>query len=350
MKCIKCSYPLWNLREPRCPECGEAFDVRDWRYNAKHVAFLCPQCQQKLGPFKPGPIEKNCSGCDRLIDWASVTVVPLIDDESQIARRKGIKRQPPVFAFGILAIAIGLGLGGFCVFAPPLAGRPQPSPFILLLLGLIGGVALAWIGIASSDKQYRTMNIVIWVILASAWSTWITQAHLSRAQEYESFAWWAVSSSALIHLHGGLQIYLMENSPPPSITLLAAEQYVRPNIFLFEGSDTTLEDISIGSLSLQDFVDGSATREQLWLAVEQNPVQGEWEVVGDYVFSRRFDLYDQENPKIIIALCLVANRDGNHHVLYADGNREVHTRGSGWIAAQNTIRASQGLEPLPDLP
>lgn len=153
-----------------------------------------------------------------------------------------------------------------------------------------------------------------------------------------------------MHLHKGLQIYLMENSPPPSIKLLAADQYVRPSIFLFEGSDTTLEDISIGSLSLQAFVDGNLTRDQLWLAAQQNPIKGEWEVLGDYVFSRRFDLYDQESPNIIVGLCLIPHRDGHYQVIYADNHTEVMASGSGWMAAQNTIRASQGLEPLPDLP
>lgn len=350
MKCIKCSYPLWNLREPRCPECGEAFDVRDWQYNPKHVAFLCPHCQHKLGPYKPGPIDKDCPGCDHFIDWASVTVVPLIEDESHIARRKGIKRKPPVFAFGTLVIAIGLGLGGFCVFTPVLAGRPEPSPFILLLLGLIGGVALAWIGISTTDKKYRSMNIVIWVILVGVWSTYITQAHYSKAHEYEAFRWWADSSSALRQFHTALQIYLTENSPPPSIKLLAAENYFYPDLLLIEGSHTTLEDISIGSLTLQEFVDGDVTKEQLWLAAEQNPVRGEWEVVGDLVFSRRFDLYDKQDPKIIIGLCSIPSRVGNYSVLYADGRSEVLTLGTGWIAAQNKLRKSLGLEPLPDLP
>ena len=92
------------------------------------------------------------------------------------------------------------------------------------------------------------------------------------------------------------------------------------------------------------------TSEQLWQEAKQNPIQGEWEVIGDYVFSRRFDLYDNQDPNIIIAMCLIPERKGIYQVLYADDRSEVLAPGTGWITAQNKYRKSQGLEPLPDLP
>jgi len=175
MKCIKCDYPLWNLRQPRCPECGESFDVRDWRYNSKHVEFLCTHCQQKLGPYKPGPVDKTCPGCDQLVDWSSVTVVPLIDDESLIAMRKPIQHIKPNFSFGMLAIAICFAIGGFCAFAPILPRRHGVSYLLHPILGLIGGAIVALIGVASAKKEYRTMNMVIWMSLLILWSLWIIQ-------------------------------------------------------------------------------------------------------------------------------------------------------------------------------
>ena len=350
MKCIKCDYPLWNLRQPRCPECGEAFDVRDWRYNSKHVAFLCTHCQQKLGPHKPGPIDKTCPGCDHLIDWASVSVVPLIDDVSQIARRKIIERKAHIFVLRILILSLCLAVGFAYVLGPQLAGRPSAPSVTFLLLSFIAGLVIAIFTIASADKKYRTIHIMIWTILLSIWSFWITQSYLSRARNYESFRWWGESSSTLTLLHKALEIYLTQNAPPPSIKLLAVENYFSPDFLLIEGSDTTLEDITIGSLTLQDFVDGDVTKEQLWLVAEQNLIQGEWEIVGDLVLSRQFDLYDKQDPKIIIGICLIPSRDGKYSVQYADGSSEVLAPNSNWIAAQNKLRKSQGLEPLPDLP
>ena len=130
MKCIKCDYSLWNLRQPRCPECSELFDVRDWRFDSKYVAFLCTHCQQKLGPYKPGPIDKQCPSCDQLIDWACVTVEPLIVDVSQIALRKSvngklIKHKAPIFAFRILILLIFFFIGSAYFILPSLAGRPK---------------------------------------------------------------------------------------------------------------------------------------------------------------------------------------------------------------------------------
>lgn len=353
MKCIKCEYPIWNLRQPRCPECGEEFDVRDWRFNSKHVAFLCTNCQQKLGPYKPGPIDKNCPGCDQIIDWASVTVVPLIDDDSQIAIRKSIQgkliNKATNFAFRILILLIFFFIGSAYFILPSLAGRPKSPPGFLFLICLFGGGAIAWTGIKSAKKEYRTMNVVIWTILMSLWCVMLTRSYLSQARRYESFRWWADSSSTLSASHKALVIYLIDNPPPPSIKLLVVENYFSAEFLLVEGSDTALEDITIGSLSLQEFVDGTATYEQLWLEAKQNPIQGEWEVVGDLVLSRRFDLYDKQDPKIIIGLCLVPSRDGNYSVQNADGISQVLAPSTGWIAAQNKYRKSLGLEPLPKL-
>lgn len=172
MKCIKCDYPLWNLREPRCPECGESFDVRDWRYNSKHVAFLCTHCQQKLGPYKPGPIDKNCPGCDQLIDWSSVAVVPLIDDASLISMRKPIHQIKPKFSFAVLFVALFLAVGGFMILIP-ISMLTNPPTLIPPIIGIIVGSIVALIGIDSARKEYRAMNCVIWISLLIIWSVWM---------------------------------------------------------------------------------------------------------------------------------------------------------------------------------
>ena len=355
MKCIKCDYSLWNLRQPRCPECSELFDVRDWRFDSKYVAFLCTHCQQKLGPYKPGPIDKQCPSCDQLLDWACVTVEPLIDDVSQIALRKSvngklIKHKAPIFAFRILILLIFFFIGSAYFILPSLAGRPKSPPTFLFLICVIGGGAIAWTGIKSAKKEYRTMNIVIWVMILSFWFVLTTQSYLSRVRNYEAYRWHSDSSLNLYNLHKCLQIYLEDNEPPPSLKLLAVEPYALPNNFLLQSSDTTLDDIYIGSFTMQQFIDGDVTSEQLWQEAKQNPIQGEWEVIGDYVFSRRFDLYDNQDPNIIIAMCLIPERKGIYQVLYADGHNEVLAPASGWITAQNKLRKSQGLAPLPKLP
>lgn len=186
-----------------------------------------------------------------------------------------IKKTAPFSVLRVLILLLCLSVCFAYLLGPALAGRPS-APSFMFLLSFIAGLVISIGAIASANKKYRKIHIVIWTVLMSIWSVWITQIYITEAREYESFRWWANSSSTLTLLHKALEIYMVENSPPPSIKLLAVEKYFYPDFLIIEGSGTILEDISIGTHSFQELVDGSVTQEQLWRAAEQNPIQGEW--------------------------------------------------------------------------
>lgn len=85
MHCQNCAYPLINLTEPRCPECGEGFDLRDFRFEPGSVAFACPDCGHQHegdGPnYQPSDAESMaCRGCGHDIAVATMRVVPLVGE------------------------------------------------------------------------------------------------------------------------------------------------------------------------------------------------------------------------------------------------------------------------------
>jgi hypothetical protein len=85
MECRTCGYALWNLTEPRCPECGSAFDLREYRFKPGTVAFGCPFC----GALHEGggecylPSESDeaaCRSCGQVMRVSQMRVVLLSDD------------------------------------------------------------------------------------------------------------------------------------------------------------------------------------------------------------------------------------------------------------------------------
>ena len=84
MRCQGCGYALWNLPEPRCPECGRAFDLREYVFRAGTVKFACPRC----GELREGVGERHlpstsdrafCDACRLMNPVTAMRVVPLVD-------------------------------------------------------------------------------------------------------------------------------------------------------------------------------------------------------------------------------------------------------------------------------
>jgi hypothetical protein len=101
MKCKNCDYALWNLTEPRCPECGTGFDVQQYWFAPGSVIFKCPFCQHPHEgrdarglPFDAG----KCEGCGQLLVVEQMAVQPADfsgqvdfdhdDDFSPLGKRK----------------------------------------------------------------------------------------------------------------------------------------------------------------------------------------------------------------------------------------------------------------------
>ena len=84
MNCVRCQYLLWDLPEPRCPECGLDFDVTDYAFPKRAVAFICNHCGESyLGTDEsglPAPRRFECTRCHNELDAAWMPVRPLKDE------------------------------------------------------------------------------------------------------------------------------------------------------------------------------------------------------------------------------------------------------------------------------
>ena len=92
MECRICGYALWSLTEPRCPECGTAFDFRDFTFEPDSVAFACPHCRHRHAGqgehHHPGSDDQAvCRRCGRPMTVANMSVVPLRDDVKAVPIR-----------------------------------------------------------------------------------------------------------------------------------------------------------------------------------------------------------------------------------------------------------------------
>jgi predicted RNA-binding Zn-ribbon protein involved in translation (DUF1610 family) len=81
MNCKSCNYPLWNVRDRRCPECGVAFFIRDFIFNVNSVQFKCPHCAQSYYGLNPDnghlvPAEFDCVQCDQHISMEMMVLLP----------------------------------------------------------------------------------------------------------------------------------------------------------------------------------------------------------------------------------------------------------------------------------
>lgn len=80
MRCLTCNYPLWNLPERVCPECGTAFKPTDFEFVPSACQFCCRQCMQPYyGTTWRGhlePIEFACVRCQAHVHMDDTIVLP----------------------------------------------------------------------------------------------------------------------------------------------------------------------------------------------------------------------------------------------------------------------------------
>lgn len=80
MRCKSCDYPLWQIRDRRCPECGIGFKPSDFEFVLNSVRFCCPHCNQSYyGTGASGhlvPHEFDCVTCSRHITMDEMVLLP----------------------------------------------------------------------------------------------------------------------------------------------------------------------------------------------------------------------------------------------------------------------------------
>ncbi len=83
MICKSCHYPLTNIRDRVCPECGSPFLPSDFELVPNSVEFCCPHCAQAyFGTDNRGHLEPvlfTCSSCQTHIHMDEMTLKPAED-------------------------------------------------------------------------------------------------------------------------------------------------------------------------------------------------------------------------------------------------------------------------------
>lgn len=80
MRCKSCNYPLWNLPDRVCPECGAPFKPSDFEFVPSAVRFCCRGCMQPYyGTTWRGhldPVEFGCVRCGAHVHMDETVLVP----------------------------------------------------------------------------------------------------------------------------------------------------------------------------------------------------------------------------------------------------------------------------------
>lgn len=80
MRCKNCDYPLWQIRDRTCPECGVPFRPSDYEFTLNAVKYCCPHCEQEYygtgpkGELVPRMFE--CVRCAKTIDMDEMVLLP----------------------------------------------------------------------------------------------------------------------------------------------------------------------------------------------------------------------------------------------------------------------------------
>lgn len=200
MRCTTCDYPLWNLRERRCPECGDPFAPTDHHFTPNAVRFCCPHCDQNYyGTGERGelvPDHFTCVTCGQAVTMDEMIVRPHDPDKEQYAvveplpwirrRRDGtIRSWWRTLLFGIhsphrIAEAVppdssGWSPVGFMVLTLAmlmLIGYGGPGAVFDVLLPMLSGVP---VGGLSPNMVIGGLTVLVPVLALSL--VWIPLAH-----------------------------------------------------------------------------------------------------------------------------------------------------------------------------
>lgn len=90
MRCRTCQYPLWEIRERVCPECGSPFLPSQYDFVPNSVQFRCPHCGQRYyGTDERGhlsPTEFDCVACGRHLRMDDMVLLPTEGVREEVTR------------------------------------------------------------------------------------------------------------------------------------------------------------------------------------------------------------------------------------------------------------------------
>jgi hypothetical protein len=117
MRCKTCDYPLWQLTDRRCPECGTPFVPSEYEFILNSVRFCCPHCEQEYyGTGEKGhlvPRTFACVKCARVIDMDQMVLLPtegVTERQTQVTVVPWVERRERNW-FTAFFVTMGMAIG-----------------------------------------------------------------------------------------------------------------------------------------------------------------------------------------------------------------------------------------------
>ncbi len=355
MKCQSCGYALWNLREPRCPECGEGFDVTEWIYQPGSVRCGCVDCDYEFDARTISSLPGTCPACEHVITRNRIRVSPVGDASGIPAEiRKPPKPRPPfALRYAIWVFVIGSVIVVFGVL-PNLAWTrgPRPPSIGFLLAALLAGAMVAIGGVDLASRKYRRMNITIWVALFLIYASMPLSLHFFLRHERSKYLWGKQVAQPLVWIRRGMSDYWRDHQElPGSLVMLVADNYVSGASVTARSHSVPGESLFVGANRLQAWYDGKISFEDLQAASDAVKQPSEWEQFGDFLISRRMEFDVINAGQIVVGISPTQGGPSTRCVIYDDGRTNAVDDSKGWVDRQNQLRRSLNLDPIPtDLP
>lgn len=323
MRCPRCQYALWNLREPVCPECGRGFELGEWDFSGSDAGFACMACGATLPGATPKELPPKCPACGDAIDARAASVVagasgrdvPRVGDPDRLTRIGG------VFCTGLMAVSVCFG--GLVLLAAARGGGGEK--YMLLYFSIVGTMA-GFAGVWPAGVRRRAalvFSLLGIMIVGSVIAIAVGNRHRNQ---------WAVSMKYSRVARGIIQaveIHRQQNGSFPSDPQVLVDQ---------------------GSIPIELFYERGASVPQrlTWTQLPDG-----WIEVGMF----RIDWDEQSwialgGPHGVTVPVLIAaptQRLPGTSVGFADMHVEFYTWGRWQAEVQqlNADRAAAGLAPIP---
>ncbi|MCC7389100.1 MAG: hypothetical protein IT431_10065 [Phycisphaerales bacterium] len=199
MRCKHCDYPLWNLRDRQCPECGQAFLPSEFRFALNAVRFACPHCDQ--GYYGTGtnghlsPREFSCVGCGNRIDMDAMVLLPTegvderltgadsnpwLDEDAKFSRRwlatltRGVSS--PGWLMRVTPADSDAGRAwGFAILSHVVIGMLIAAPVLALMI--VVSIVTGSAGFAGISGAVLVSVLVMAVISIVGLALWVLVTH-----------------------------------------------------------------------------------------------------------------------------------------------------------------------------
>jgi len=197
VRCRRCNYGLWNIRDRVCPECGDPFMPSEYEFTKNAVRFLCPHCRQDYygqgakGHLSPRRFE--CVSCAATIDMDEMVLMPTEGCDEDVT-------EPDLMPWRHRA-RIGYVKAWFmtvakALFTPPVLMRLDPGPSVgaawafflitLVVYAVPGGLIflpfiLMGSGFTPSQDSFIALGIFFGMLLVAPILTLLAWASISHA-------------------------------------------------------------------------------------------------------------------------------------------------------------------------